>query len=145
MSWLLLWDGRGLVLGDRASKDGGAINPREVKKMLGFDLLIYLALGLMFIVIAVAAWVIKTGADDVDLEVTKIRFAAATFMGILMLFVFTAVLYYTDPDGTTRGKDIFKTAVTAMTPLAGAIIGYIFGSRGATEKNGNETTDGADS
>ena len=65
--------------------------------------------------------------DSGDLDTRKVRFAAVTFTGILMLFVFTSVLYFVDPQGP--GKEIFDKAVTAMTPLVGAIIGYIFASR----------------
>jgi cytochrome bd-type quinol oxidase subunit 2 len=95
--------------------------------MMKYDLLVYLALLAFLIVIAIAAWVLMGTPDTPDLDTRKIRFAAVTFTGILMLFVFTAILYFVEPQGP--GKEIFDKAVTAMTPLAGVIIGYLFGSR----------------
>ena len=106
---------------------------------MNFDLLVYLALVGVVIVIIIGALVIVWAGDKVDIETRKIRFAAATFTGILMLFIFSAVLYYADIDDSGRGKDIFEKAVTAMTPLAGAIIGYLFGSRGTSGKSVNST------
>jgi cytochrome bd-type quinol oxidase subunit 2 len=96
-----------------------------------YDLLVYLALAAFLIVIGVAGYVLAKTPDTGNLDTRKIRFAAATFTGILMLFVFTAILYFVDPQGP--GKEIFDKAVTAMTPLAGAIIGYIFASRQGSE------------
>ncbi|MFM7330060.1 MAG: hypothetical protein ACKO1L_00075, partial [Brachymonas sp.] len=61
------------------------------------------------------------------IEVAKLRFAAATFTGILILIVFVSVLYFADPGG--RGKEAFHAVVPAVTPIAGAIIGYLFGSK----------------
>jgi len=95
-------------------------------QLLSYDLLVYFALLSVVVVIGISAYVIKRTPDDVDLETRKIRFAAATFTGILLLFVFCAVLYFVQPDGP--GKVIFDKAITAMSPLAGAIIGYFFGS-----------------
>lgn len=98
--------------------------------MVKYDLLVYGALLAFLIVVGIAAYLLARTPDAGDLDTRKIRFAAVTFTGILMLFVFTAVLYFVEPDGP--GKVIFDKAVTAMTPLAGAIIGYLFASR----KNG---------
>jgi amino acid transporter len=91
------------------------------------DLLVYLALGSFLLVFLISAFVLMRTSDQGDLDTRKLRFAAVTFTGILMLFVFTAILYFVKPDGP--GKEIFDRAVTAMTPLAGAIIGYLFTSR----------------
>src|SRR4051812_41876484 len=90
--------------------------------------LVLVALVTVLFALTIAAIVIQRASDDVDLEARKIRFAAATFTGILILFVFTAVVYIADADGE-RGKEIFDKAITAMTPLAGVIVGYLFGSR----------------
>jgi len=95
--------------------------------MLKYDLLVYGALLAFLIVVGVAGYVLAITPDTGDLDTRKIRFAAVTFTGILMLFVFTAILYFVDPQGP--GREIFDKAVTAMTPLAGAIIGYLFASR----------------
>lgn len=66
-----------------------------------------------------------------DIETQKVRFAAATFTGILLVFVFAAVLYFSDgrPAALNAGKDIFEKAITAMTPLIGVIVGYLFGTK----------------
>lgn len=86
------------------------------------------ALGVIAIVVF-AGWVVKNLPEEADLETRKIHFAGATFTGILMLFVFAAILYFADKSGSTAGKDIFEKAVTAITPLAGVIVGYLFGTR----------------
>lgn len=67
--------------------------------------------------------------DEVDLEVRKIRFASVTFAGIMVLLVFVALLYFLDRPGSTAGQVIFEKTLTSLTPLAGAIIGYLFGGR----------------
>lgn len=67
-----------------------------------------------------------------DIETQKIRFAATTFTGILIVFVFAAILYFGDPGAKNAGKDIFDKAITAMTPLIGVIVGYLFGAKGNT-------------
>jgi hypothetical protein len=79
--------------------------------------------------VAIAAVVLMRLPDDVDLETRKIRFAAATFTGILILFVFAAIMYLADVGDRNAGKEIFEKAITAMTPLAGVIVGYLFGTR----------------
>jgi cytochrome bd-type quinol oxidase subunit 2 len=104
--------------------------------LMQYDLLVYVALFAILIVVAIAAYVLVRTPDTSDLEARKVHFAAATFTGILVLFVFAAILFFADPDGP--GKEIFDKAVTAMTPLVGAIIGYLFGSRhgGSADANG---------
>jgi hypothetical protein len=89
--------------------------------------LVYAALGLLLLTAFVTAWVLVRTPNTDNAETRRLRFAAVTFTGILMLFVFTAILYFAD---SNTGKDIFEKAVTAMTPLAGTIIGYLFASRG---------------
>lgn len=84
----------------------------------GFALITYVLGGLLL-------WRIP---DAASIEVQKLRFAASMFTGILIVFVFAALLYVGTPQG--GGREVFTTAMTAMTPLAGAMMGYIFGSRG---------------
>jgi hypothetical protein len=97
-----------------------------------FDLFIYLAVLVViaaFVLATVVLW--RTPAVG-DLETSKLRFAAVMFTGILTLFLFVAMLYFGASAGSGNqqaAKEIFDKAVTAMTPLAGVIIGYIFGSR----------------
>jgi hypothetical protein len=89
--------------------------------------LVYLALILVVVVIAISAGVIKTTPETNDPEARKVRFAAATFTGITMLFLFISTLYFASgKDGA--GKEIFDRAFSAMFTLAGTIVGYIFGS-----------------
>jgi hypothetical protein len=107
-----------------------------------FDALIYLALGSLVAIVVVAAFLVgRTDDKPVSLEIRKVRFAAATFTGIMLLFVFSAALYFagatTDPKDIvytcpctppSPGKDIFDKGLTAMFTLAGSIIGYLFGT-----------------
>jgi hypothetical protein len=88
-------------------------------------------MGLAFVGIAfvVAGFVISRTQPSLRPEVIRARFAMVTFVGILVLFVFAAVLYAGDTSGRDVGKDIFEKAVAGMTPLAGVIIGYLFGQR----------------
>ena len=104
--------------------------------MLKYDLLVYMGLVGVLVVTVVAALVLVKVPEQVDIETRKIRFAAATFTGILMLFIFSAVLYFVDAAGP--GKEIFEKTITSMSPLAGAIIGYFFSSSGkASTASGN--------
>jgi tellurite resistance protein TehA-like permease len=98
-----------------------------------FDLLVYLALIGLLVVTAVAAFVLVRIPENVDFETRKIRFAAATFTGIMMLLMFTATLYFVD--GTGPGKEIFDKMLGAFTPLAGALVGYLFSVKGAGRKD----------
>ncbi len=100
--------------------------------MVNYDLLVYLGLIGILLVIAIAAFVLVRVGENVDLETRKIRFAAATFTGILMLLVFTATLYFVDASG--RGQAIFDKTIGALTPIAGAIVGYFFSLKGGNEK-----------
>jgi cytochrome bd-type quinol oxidase subunit 2 len=89
-------------------------------------LLVYVALTAVLVVMGLGAWVITKTPEDADIETRKLRFAAATFTGITMLFVFVSVLYFVDPKGP--GQQIFDKGFTAMFTLAGTIVGYLFGS-----------------
>lgn len=92
-----------------------------------YDLLVYLVLVVVLIVVIIAAYIIAARTpEQADMETRKIRVAAVTLTGILALFIFTSVLYFVEPGGA--GKEIFDRAFTAMFTLAGAIVGYIFGS-----------------
>jgi hypothetical protein len=85
------------------------------------------ALLVVVVGIGIGAWVVVRTPDTANLESSKVRFAAATFTGILLLIIFTSVLYVAAPTGP--GKEIFGTIVPALTPIGGAIIGYLFGTR----------------
>ena len=91
------------------------------------NVLVLVALVVVVIGIGIGAWVVVTTPDGANLELSKVRFAAATFTGILLLIVFASVLYFADPTGP--GKEIFSAIVPAVTPIAGAIIGYLFATR----------------
>lgn len=83
-------------------------------------------------VIFFAGWVLLRLPKADDIETQKVRFAAATFTGIMTVFVFAAALYFLDARAGGPGKDIFDKAMTAMTPLIGVIVGYLFGTKDKT-------------
>jgi hypothetical protein len=101
--------------------------------------LVYFALALVVLVIVAGAWVVRTAGDAADIETQKVRFAAATFAGILALLVLIVILYYVDEGG--RGKEIFEKLLAAVTTLAGGIVGYLFGSKGSGRGAGKVPSD----
>lgn len=94
--------------------------------MFCYDVLVYAALLILALGVGIGGWVVAATADA-DIEKSKVRFAAATFTGILLLIVFTSVLYFVDASGP--GKEIFEKILTALTPIAGGIVGYLFASK----------------
>jgi hypothetical protein len=95
--------------------------------------------GFVLVVIILAAIVIgKTEVTD-DVEIVRLRFAQVMFVGILTTVIFTSILYlFSSANGP--GQAIFDKTLTAMTPLAGAIIGYLFGSK--TDRTITQRTSG---
>ena len=89
--------------------------------------LAFAALGGLLIVAVITGLVLLRTKEDVDLETRKIRFASVTLTGILMLLVFATTLYFVDEPSSNRGEKIFDRILTALTPLVGALIGYLFG------------------
>jgi hypothetical protein len=68
--------------------------------------------------------------DGHAIEIKKIHFAAVTLTGILVLVLFTSLLYFLDESKNGEiGKEIFKNTLTALTPIVGVIVGYIFGKK----------------
>ena len=94
--------------------------------MIMDDLPIYVAFLLLLVGLGVVAYVLSNTPETDSLEKVKVRFAAVTFTGIMLLIVFTAVVYIVHPD---PGKEIFDKVFTALTPIAGGIIGYLFGTQ----------------
>jgi len=94
--------------------------------MVKYDLLVYLGLIPIIGAFVFAAVVIRATPIEADIEIRKIRAADAILVGLLALFIFTAILYFVDAGGA--GKEIFDKAYTTMFALIGTIIGYIFGS-----------------
>ena len=88
--------------------------------------LVAVALLVVALGIGIGAWVVQKTPDTANLELSKVRFAAATSTGILLLIVFASVLYFASPTGP--GKDVFNAIVPAVIPIIGAMIGYLFGS-----------------
>ncbi|MDC5821671.1 hypothetical protein OPW19_17805 [Vibrio europaeus] len=88
--------------------------------------------GLVSILTTVILYKIK---DDTkaDFETRKIRFAAVTFTGILTLILFTSILAFASDSPKGVGYLIFEKVLTALSPVAGGIIGYLFSAK---EKNG---------
>jgi hypothetical protein len=88
------------------------------------------------VVFVLAAVVIGTTKESPDVEIVRIRFAQVLFVGIITTLVFSFILYLFSSSGGP-GAAIFDKTLTAMTPLAGVVIGYLFGSkadRAATER-----------
>lgn len=119
-----------------SAASAGALEPVAMLNSLGASHALPFV-GLLGVIgtVGIAAWVLMRLPDGVDLETRKIRFAAATFTGILILFVFAALMYLADIGDKGAGKEIFEKAVTAMTPLAGVIVGYLFGTKSSTLPN----------
>lgn len=95
-----------------------------------------LGIGFVLVVFVLAAVIIGTTKASSDVEIVRMRFAQVLFVGIITTLVFSSILYlFSRDDGP--GARIFDRIVTAMTPLAGVVIGYLFGSRtdrGAAEQ-----------
>ncbi|MFD2263125.1 hypothetical protein ACFSM5_09525 [Lacibacterium aquatile] len=98
-------------------------------------IVLYLNFAFLALMLLMAGIIMILTKTSNDREVIKLRFAYVTFTGIMIVFIFTAILYFCDSRGI--GEKIFDRAVTAMTPLAGVILGYIFGGRKP------QTTDGS--
>jgi len=97
--------------------------------MIKYDLLVYLGLIPLVAVIIFSGFVIwrtPTDTTDTELETRKIRMADAVLVGLLALFIFTAILYFVDPEGA--GEEIFNKASPVIFALVGTIVGYIFGT-----------------
>lgn len=97
--------------------------------MFHYDALVYIGLLAAVAIIMVSAFVIKATPDAADFEARKLRFAAATFTGILTLLLFVGILWFADPVKDGPGKAIFDKMFTGLSPIAGGIIGYLFSSK----------------
>src|SRR5215468_11389755 len=95
--------------------------------MVKYDLLVYLGLISLVAVIIFSGFVIWRTPTDTELETRKIRMADAVLVGLLALFIFTAILYFVDPEGA--GEEIFNKASPVIFALVGTIVGYIFWHR----------------
>ena len=88
--------------------------------MTQVDLLVYCALGALVTVVLVAGiFILKPEKQQIDIEVRKIRFAAATFTGIMFLFVFISSLYFTG-DQSLRSKAASAPALAGSAASASA-------------------------
>ena len=102
--------------------------------MFKYDALVYIAVFAVITVFAISAYVIKAIPEADEFETRKLRFAAATFAGILVLILFTSCLYYNESAcnvpcsnvSSGAGKDIFEKTITPMLTIASGIIGYLF-------------------
>jgi cytochrome bd-type quinol oxidase subunit 2 len=95
--------------------------------MIKYDLLVYLGLIPLVAVIIFSGFVIWRTPTEADLETRKLRIADAVLIGLLALFIFTAILYFVDAEGA--GAEIFNKASPVIFALVGTIVGYIFGTR----------------
>ena len=100
------------------------------------ETLIVAIAGMVFIAILVGigGWVlISRSQPDRDSgqahDARRVSFAAATFAGIMGVLVFAAAL-----DAVDEGKEfvMLSTFITAFSPIAGAIVGYVIGSEKKT-------------
>jgi amino acid transporter len=92
-----------------------------------YDVLVYAALALFVLVVMLSVLMLARTKPNMDPETCRFRLTAAMFIGILMLFVFCASLYYATPEGYA-GREIFDKGLLVMATLAGSIVGYYFGS-----------------
>jgi len=88
---------------------------------------IFAVLAAFIIAMIIAAYVLKNVTDTQDFETLKIRFAAVTFTGIMLLVLLIGILAISID--SKESTEIFKTIITAMSPIAGGIIGYLFSSK----------------
>jgi cytochrome bd-type quinol oxidase subunit 2 len=95
--------------------------------MIKYDLLVYLGLIPLVAVMIFSGFVIWRTPTEADLETRKLRIADAVLVGLLALFIFTAILYFVDAEGA--GAEIFNKASPVIFALVGTIVGYIFGTR----------------
>ena len=77
----------------------------------------------------ITGYVLKKTPETQDFETLKIRFAAVTFTGIMVLIFLIAILAVTDTTEAKNGMEVFKIVLTALTPIAGVIAGYLFGAK----------------
>ena len=91
------------------------------------DYLIIFVLVIFLLIVGIVAYVILKTPESSEFETLKIRFAAVTFTGIMVLILVTAVLGIHDVSG--HGLEIFKTIMTGLSPIAGGIVGYLFSAR----------------
>ena len=71
--------------------------------------------------------VLKHTPETEDFEKQKIRFAAVTFTGILVLVLLTGIMAIMD--SSDKGIEVFKSILTALTPISGGIVGYFFAAK----------------
>ncbi|HEY5724285.1 MAG TPA: hypothetical protein VIT45_18390 [Allosphingosinicella sp.] len=84
----------------------------------------YAAIAFAFVSIVLGAIILIRIPPAADAESRKVRLAAAMFAGIMLIFIFVALISV----AVGAGGEVFDTAVKAMLPLAGAIAGYFFGT-----------------
>ena len=92
-----------------------------------YDMLVYIALVLVILVMSLAVLGVALYSKGTDPETCRLRLAGAALLSVGLLFVFSACLYYTNPEGYA-GREIFDKGVIGIFTLAGSIIGYFFGA-----------------
>jgi hypothetical protein len=101
-----------------------------------------LGIGFVLVVFILAAIVIGTTKASFDIEIVRMRFAQVLFVGIITTLIFASILYlFSPPNGP--GEAIFDKTLTSMTPLAGVVIGYLFGSKTDRTTTERKPSDGA--
>jgi hypothetical protein len=102
-----------------------------------------LGTGFVLVVFILAAIVIGTTKEAPDVEIVRMRFAQVLFVGIITTLIFSSILYLFTPANGSPGQAIFDKTLTAMTPLAGVVIGYLFGSKTDRTTTEGKPSDGS--
>jgi len=64
-----------------------------------------------------------------DAEARRIRFAAATMTGVLIVFVLGMSFYVALDPRPETGKDIFESCQKVLVPIVTLVLGYWFGAK----------------
>jgi hypothetical protein len=102
-----------------------------------------LGIGFVLVVFILAAILIGTTKESPDVEIVRMRFAQVLFVGIITTLIFTSILYFFSSANGGPGEVIFDKTLTAMTPLAGVVIGYLFGSKTDRTTTERKPSDGS--
>lgn len=90
----------------------------------------YITIGLLivFVIAMITSARLIQALDNPDnFEVRKIRFAAVTFTGIMVLLLVIGILSILE--GSDNSAAIFEKVITGLSPIAGGIVGYLFASK----------------
>jgi cytochrome bd-type quinol oxidase subunit 2 len=81
-----------------------------------------------FLTIIVGAWLLKHTKESTDPDARRIRFAAATLTGILLVLLYSMSLYAGNINEIS-GKEIFDKCFLVLPPFGAIVLGFWFGSK----------------